>query len=134
MGEGGFDAALLLGASGSGKSDLLLRLLDRGWALVADDQVVVEDGLARGVPALLGVLEIRGLGLFQVPHVEAARLRLVVRMGGEIIRLPEPAWHAELGVPQVSLDPFESSAPVRVGFALDAALGRAGHVVGAFAA
>jgi hypothetical protein len=41
MGEGGFDAVLLLGTSGSGKSDLLLRLIDRGWALVADDQVIV---------------------------------------------------------------------------------------------
>jgi HPr kinase/phosphorylase len=133
-GAGGFDAVLLLGASGSGKSDLLLRLLDRGWAFVADDQVIVEAGIVRGVPELLGLLEIRGLGLFEVPRVESAALRLVVRMSGEAARLPAPLRHAELAVPEVSVDPFQASAPVRVGFALDAALGLARHVVGAFAA
>jgi HPr kinase/phosphorylase len=133
-GAGGFDAVLLTGAPGSGKSDLLLRLIDRGWALVADDQVIVEDGMARGVPALLGVLEIRGLGLFRVPHVGEARLRLVMRLGGEVNRLPAPVSHAGLRVPEVRLDPVGASAPVRVGFALDAALGLVDHVVGAFAA
>jgi len=133
-GEGGFDAVLLLGASGSGKSDLLLRLLDRGWAFVADDQVIVEAGIARGAPELLGLMEIRGLGLFEVPRIEAAPLRLVVRMGGSAARLPVPLRHPELAVPEVSVDPFQASAPVRVAFALDAALGLARHAVGAFAA
>jgi HPr kinase/phosphorylase len=134
QGSGGFDAVLLLGASGSGKSDLLLRLLDRGWVFVADDQVVVEAGIARGVPELVGLIEIRGLGLFRVPHIEAAALRLVVRVDAEFTRLPVPARHTELAVPEVSVDPFHASAPLRVAYALDAALGLEGHVVGAFAA
>jgi HPr kinase/phosphorylase len=133
-GAGGFDAVLLLGASGSGKSDLLLRLLDRGWALVADDQVVVEAGIVRGAPELYGLVEIRGVGLFQVPHLEAAPLRLVVRVDGNLSRLPTPTFHAALAVPEVSVDPFHASAPVKVAYALDAALGLAGNVVGAFAA
>jgi HPr kinase/phosphorylase len=133
-GEGGFDAVLLLGASGSGKSDLLLRLLDRGWGFVADDQVIVEAGMARSVPALRGILEIRGLGLFHVPCIDLAPVRLVVQLAREPARLPEPARHAGLGVPEVSLDPFTASAPVRVEFALDAALGRTVNLTGAFAA
>jgi HPr kinase/phosphorylase len=86
------------------------------------------------VQGLLGVLEIRGLGLFRVPYVEAAPVRLAVRLGGEMLRLPEPARHVGLGVPEVGMDPFAVSAPVRVGVALDAALGRVVNVVGAFAA
>ncbi|MBN8532408.1 MAG: aldolase, partial [Alphaproteobacteria bacterium] len=35
-------AVLLRGASGAGKSDLALRLIDEGAQLVADDQVYVE--------------------------------------------------------------------------------------------
>ena len=34
-------AVLISGPSGSGKSDLALRLLDRGFTLVSDDQTIV---------------------------------------------------------------------------------------------
>jgi len=34
----------MLGPPGAGKSDLALRLLSRGFDLVADDQVEIEDG------------------------------------------------------------------------------------------
>ena len=56
---------LLTGPPGSGKSDLLLRLLDRGFMLVADDQVDIgADGLARAPDSLAGLLEVAGLGPF----------------------------------------------------------------------
>ncbi len=35
-------AVLITGPSGSGKSDLTLRLLDRGFSLVSDDQTLVK--------------------------------------------------------------------------------------------
>jgi HPr kinase/phosphorylase len=123
---------LLLGPSGSGKSDLVLRLLDHGFALVADDQVEVEDGIARPPVALAGLLEVRGLGLLRICHTPEARIRLAVTLGrGE--RLPAPAIYAPLGVPLVHVDPAACSAPRRVALALDCALGRATQLAGAFA-
>lgn len=129
-------AVLLLGPPGAGKSDLVLRLMGRGWTLVADDQVLV-DGLAVSAPpALRGMLEVRGLGIFQgLAVAEGARLALVVdlvaREGME--RLPMPSlWEA--AVPRVVLHAFEASACDKVALALDAALGRVTQRAGAFAA
>ena len=132
---------LLLGPPGSGKSDLVLRLIDRGWRLVADDQVAVvaEAGTLRAAPppALHGMLEVRGLGIFRDLVVAApATLRLVARLvpHAEIPRLPEPeAWAAAgITLPVIRLDAFAASATARLGLALDAALGRARQQAGAF--
>ena len=131
---------LLLGPSGSGKSDLLLRLLDRGFALVADDRVDVEAGTAKAPGALAGLIEIRGLGILRFPYVLEARVALAVALGpggqdrgqdGE--RLPDPRRDPYLGVPSIRLDPWPASAPLRVSLALDCALGLVSQVAGAFA-
>jgi HPr kinase/phosphorylase len=124
---------LLIGPPGSGKSDLLLRLLDRGFELVADDRVEIDDGMARAPMALAGLLEIRGLGIVRLPHARHARLALAVRMvaGGEVPRLPERAGQA-FGVPEILVDPRQVSAAAVVERALDAATGRLASVAGAF--
>ena len=111
---------LLRGASGSGKSDLALRLIDAGALLVADDQVALELNsprqtvTARPPAAIAGLLEVRGLGPMAVSSVSAAALGLVADLvpGGAVERLPEPAFCAYLGVrlPLVSVDPFRASA------------------------
>ena len=58
---------LIEGASGAGKSDLSLRLLERGWSLVADDRCLVWtcNGrvYGRAADALKGLIEARGLGV-----------------------------------------------------------------------
>ena len=59
---------LVLGPAGSGKSDLVLRLLDRGFDLVADDRVEIEHGMARAPASLAGLIEVRGLGLLRLPY------------------------------------------------------------------
>ena len=137
----GEDAVLILGASGSGKSDFLARLLQQGWRLVADDQVdCAADNRLRAPDALRGMLEVRGLGIFEGLDVtEDAVLRLVVRLTprAQLARLPKPAlWHDGPGVPVplVALDPFEASSCAKLGFALDGATGRLRQRAGAFAA
>lgn len=138
------DAVLLLGPPGAGKSDLVLRLLGRGWALVADDQVELSAdgaGLAVAPPdALSGLLEVRGLGIFCGLPVEApARLRLAIDLlpaGHPVPRLPEPMAFRAMGhaVPRLGLHGHEASAPDKAALALEAACGRLGQVSGAFGA
>jgi HPr kinase/phosphorylase len=154
----GADAVLFLGPPGAGKSDLLLRLMERGWHLVADDQLrlaAADGALSATAPAALaGMLEVRGLGIFiGLPVASPApTLRLAVqcavatkgatrgtiRAAGvdPVPRLPAPAGFERLGLrlPQVTLNALEASAPAKVALALDAALGRARQHCGAFAA
>ena len=133
------DGVLLLGPSGIGKSDLLLRLLAHGFQLVADDQVEFEAGQASPPPALAGLLEVRGLGIVRMAHVAPVRVVLAVRLCGpneaQSDRLP---WRLspepELGLPVLTLDGSAASAPHRVALALDCATGRVEQLVGAFAA
>jgi HPr kinase/phosphorylase len=138
------DGVLLIGPSGAGKSDLVLRLLARGFDLVADDRVDIADGVARPVPPLEGLLEVRGIGIVHLPFVAAAQLALVVELapaelgavelGAASPRLPWPERHGLLDLPVVRLDASAASAPERVVLALDCALGRVAQVAGAFAA
>ncbi len=123
---------LLLGPSGSGKSDLLLRLLDRGFTLVADDRVDLVSGVASVPAALAGLLEVRGLGVVHLPYVASAPVVLAVALGrGD--RMPAAATHAASGSPLVHVDPANPSAPQRVALALDCALGHTRQLAGAFA-
>jgi HPr kinase/phosphorylase len=133
---------LLLGRSGSGKSDLALRLIDhpgRGAGrralaarLVADDQVqlTVRDGrlFASAPDPIAGLIEIRGLGILRLARLRRAEIALAVRLvePGQIERLPEPGERLELqgvAVPLLRLAPFEGSAEAKVRAAL---LGRRG--------
>jgi HPr kinase/phosphorylase len=127
---------LLLGRAGAGKSDLVLRLIDRGFVLVADDRVEIADGMAAAPSALAGLLELRGIGILRLPFLARARLALAVRLGVPEARLPRPAHHAVPGnahLPLVTIDPAGASAAQRVAVALDCVLGRADLAVGAFA-
>jgi len=138
------DAVLLLGPAGVGKSDLVLRLMGRGWDLVADDQVEVSadaEGLVAAAPGpLAGVLEVRGIGLFQdLAHIPTARLRLAVTLlgpGETPHRLPDLDHFQALGhrLPRIALRGLDASAPDRLVMALHAACGRATLAAGAFPA
>ena len=121
---------LVMGASGSGKSDLCLRLIDRGAVLVADDQTRLTlsgVGLTACAPAsIAGRIEVRGLGIVEVPFMSNVPLRLVIELGEPVERMPlEPAFRIFAGVtlPLIRLEAFEASAPVKVALALKAILG-----------
>jgi HPr kinase/phosphorylase len=113
---------LLLGASGSGKSDLALRLIDGGATLVADDRcdLFVEGSAltARAPATLAGLIELRGVGIVTMPHEKSAAIALVVELvpRADVVRLPEPGQITHLGVSvrSVRLHAFDASTPAKI--------------------
>lgn len=124
---------LLRGASGSGKSDLALRLIDEGARLVADDRtdLTAEEGQLVAAPpaAIAGKIEVRGVGIVTLPHIARTRVGLAVDLVAvdEVERLPLPRHCSYLGVelPLIAVAPFECSAPAKLRLAArEAARGR----------
>jgi HPr kinase/phosphorylase len=94
---------LILGASGTGKSALALRLVRLGAALVADDRVDLERRgealVARAPAALAGLIEVRGLGILRLPAVPEAVATLAVDLDrAPVARMPQRVTVAWLGV------------------------------------
>ncbi|MGE3529768.1 MAG: HPr kinase/phosphorylase [Methyloceanibacter sp.] len=133
-------AVLLRGESGAGKSDLAFRFLalpPQGEArpmLVADDQVLVTvaaDGalIASPPPALAGKIELRGIGIVEVPFLGHAELRLVCDLVDQkdVPRMAPEPWEsagiAGIALPALKLAPFEASAPLKLKTALFLATG-----------
>lgn len=119
-------AVLITGASGSGKSDLALRLIDRGFVLVSDDQTLIRregERLTAAAPASIkGKLEIRGMGIVEMETVSDVPLALIVELTSEIQRLPDDNRQRPLlgvSVPLVSIDALTASAASKVALALD---------------
>lgn len=128
---------LLRGASGAGKSDLALRLVDRGWRLVADDQVCLTPAgrqlIARPPATLAGLLEARGAGILRIAHATSMPVALVVdlRAAGEVERMPMPPSCTVEGcsLPRIEIDPFEAGSTEKITLALEQALcGNSGGV------
>lgn len=95
---------LILGASGSGKSGLAMRLVGLGWSLVADDRVVVERRggalVARAPARLAGLVEARGIGILRVPALPEVPLTLAVDLGEvPAARMPHHGTITYLGIP-----------------------------------
>lgn len=90
-------AALIRGASGSGKSALALHLIALGAVLVSDDRTCIwRDGttlMADAPDSIRGQIEARGVGILGVPAAGAQPVALVIDMdaGPPPPRLPEPA-------------------------------------------
>jgi serine kinase of HPr protein (carbohydrate metabolism regulator) len=131
--ELGGTGVLLLGESGSGKSDLALRLIDAGGRLVADDRTDLHRRdaklMASSPAAIAGRIEIRGVGIVPLTHVSEAPVGLAVDLVApdRVERLPVAQSRAWLGidVPLLALAAFESSAAAKVRLAArEAARGR----------
>lgn len=130
-------AALIRGPSGAGKSDLALRCIaaPRGpllvpgeVMLVADDQVNIARRIGRlevsCPPAIRGKLEVRGIGIIDLPTVAAAELSLIVDLvpRERVPRLPDPPQQAVvlgIGLPLLTLHAFDASTALKLLIALE---------------
>ena len=120
-------AVLILGKSGSGKSDLALRLIDSGATLVADDRVILTslsllEGerqlLASPAPRLECLLEVRGVGIMRLPYVSQMPVALAIQLvaADAVERIPEPQFFdcLDVQVPLLSLHAFHNSTPAKI--------------------
>jgi hypothetical protein len=115
---------LLAGPPGSGKSDLALRLIDRGARLVSDDYTELRRSggrlLARAPPTIAGRMEVRGVGIVELDSAGDIPVCLFADLEREPERLPEAAAETLAGllVPSVALAALEPSAPLKLEQAL----------------
>jgi serine kinase of HPr protein (carbohydrate metabolism regulator) len=118
-------AVLIGGRSGKGKSDLALRLIDRGASLVSDDYTLVRriEGrlLATAPETIMGKIEVRGVGILEFPAERDVPVALFVDLDMDATRLPvtpEKQMVAGVAVPAIGLSALEASAPIKVEAAL----------------
>jgi serine kinase of HPr protein (carbohydrate metabolism regulator) len=119
-------AVMISGPSGSGKSDLALRLIDRGFALVSDDQTLLrkqgERLLASAPPTIRGKLEIRGIGIVEMASIDDVPVALFVELTSAMQRMPGDSRERlvlDVKVPLISVDATTASAAAKVVVALD---------------
>ena len=118
-------AVLIAGRSGAGKSDLALRLIDRGAVLVSDDYTLVrrvKGRLFASAPeTIAGKIEVRGVGILELPVERDVPVALLVDLELDATRLPvalEERPVAGVSIPVIGLSALEASAPIKVEAAL----------------
>lgn len=117
-------AVLSEGRSGAGKSDLALRLIDRGAVLVSDDYTVLtpRNGVLYAAPpaTIAGRIEVRGIGIVARPFVTDVPVALWVEAGTPE-RMPGPVTRTIAGIalPAYTLALLEASASARLHLMLD---------------
>ncbi|MEN2747032.1 HPr kinase/phosphatase C-terminal domain-containing protein [Sphingomonas sp. T9W2] len=115
---------LIAGPSGSGKSDLALRLIDRGAVLVSDDYTLLHAAggklHATAPVTIAGRIEVRGIGIINRPTLASVPVALFVEAGTPD-RMPEPAARviAGIAIPAYRLALLEASAPAKIDLMLD---------------
>ncbi len=115
------NGVLILGDSGSGKSDLALRLIDNGATLISDDISICRKNLNNIYlycpPEIKGLLEVREIGIITVPFVEKIKLQLVVNLKSKNSqRFPKDNSLKILGIkiPLINIDGKNSSAVAKI--------------------
>ena len=115
------NGVLILGDSGSGKSDLALRLIDNGATLISDDISICRKNSDNIYlycpPEIKGLLEVREIGIITVPFVERIKLRLVVNLkSNNNERFPKDSCFRILGIkiPIINIEGKNSSAVAKI--------------------
>ena len=115
------NGVLILGDSGSGKSDLALRLIDNGATLISDDVSICRKNSNNIYlycpPEIKGLLEVREIGIITVPFVERIKLRLVVNLkSNNNERFPKDSCFRILGIkiPIINIEGKNSSAVAKI--------------------
>lgn len=98
---------LFQGKSGIGKSECVLDLVERGHRLVADDVVIVKRKgndvlIARGHELQRHYMEVRGIGLIDVPAIFGIRSVRQQKRIEVVVQLEE--WNQEMVVERTGLD------------------------------
>lgn len=124
-------AILISGRPGSGKSDLALRLIDRGAMLVSDDYTIIarSDGVLIASPpeTISGRIEVRGIGLIEMAYETAVPVALVIDIDAPVPRMPEAGATrliADVAVPLFALSAHEASAPIKAELLLQAVVAK----------
>ncbi len=123
---------LLLGPSGSGKSDLALRLIACGAQLISDDRTLLSlkgDAIYAQAPeTIAGLLEARGVGILKLDPAPPTAIVLAVRLiAGTPERMPEEAVFRAEGLANapaialIALPAFEAATPAKIAAAAAAA-------------
>ena len=118
-------ALMIEGPPGSGKSSLTLSLIDRGAILIGDDSLMLtpsgERLIATPHPNTRGLLEVRNLGLIEMPVCEEAVVSLVVRLDEAAPRFVEQAeiyTFEGLVIPMLRLWPESPALAIKAELAL----------------
>lgn len=119
-------ALLIVGRSGSGKSDLALRLIDRGALLLSDDYTRLERRgaalVAMPPSTIAGKIEVRGVGIFEKAFASEGRVALLLDLDAEAERLPEAPIATrrleQIDIPVLAFSPFGASAAIKAELAL----------------
>ena len=115
------NGVLIIGSSGSGKSDLALRLIDSGGTLISDDQTLClkkqNEIFLFSIAAIYGLLEIRNMGIIKVPYVENVKMKIIVSLVQKKTEQLYPKNKKRLlglNFPHLELEPNEISAVAKI--------------------
>lgn len=115
------NGVLIIGSSGSGKSDLALRLIDSGGTLISDDQTLClkkqNEIFLFSIEAIYGLLEIRNMGIIKVPYVENVKMKIIVSLVQKKTERLYPKNKKRLlglNFPHLELEPNEISAVAKI--------------------
>jgi HPr kinase/phosphorylase len=117
---------LFRGSPGSGKSDLALRLIDGGATLISDDytEILVLQGspVLRAPQTIQGKMEVRRIGLMEMPFVDNIPLRLIFDLVPfqQVERMPVAQFFTieNVKIPVRLIDPYMASAAAKIRLAI----------------